>query len=215
MTTFDPINWRASLPHPHSNSTLPTGTANLHTSDLAHVASIVQGLIAIVQPPASRAGGVAPSTPEHTPLHTAPELSPLQNTPSKLLHFLKYAEQCLGVHNAAGYEDSFHAHGYRPDILHLVDDTALHCIGVSEGDIICLKQNALHWWNLESETNKCKRPNDNANVPGPGGSVQTDAPCMPPNLRVCFEKKYYDGGHMRLYGPWITPGKLALDNDFD
>ena len=60
-TTFDPINWHASLGRPHSNLTLLT--ANLHTSDLAHVASIVQGLIATIQPPASRAGGVAPSTP--------------------------------------------------------------------------------------------------------------------------------------------------------
>lgn len=164
------------------------------------MASIVQGLIAIVQPPASRAGGVAPSTPEHTPSHAASELSPLQNTPSKLSRFLKYAEQ-------------FHAHGYGPDILHPVDDTALHCIGVSEGDIIHLKQNALHWWNLESETNKHKWPDDDANVPG--GSVQPDAPCTPPNLRVHFEKKYSDGGHMRLYGPQITPGKLPLGNDFD
>jgi hypothetical protein len=84
---------------------------------------------------------------------------------------------------------------------------------VSEGDIICLKQNTLCWWNLESETNKRKRTDDNANVPG--GSVQTDAPCTPLNLRVCFEKKYYDGGHMRLYGLQITPGKLPDGNDFD
>ena len=185
----------------------------MHTSDLAHVASIVQGLIAIVQPPASRAGGVAPSTPEHTPSHAASELSPLQNTPSKLSCFLKYAKQCLGVHDATGYEDSFRAHGYGPDILHLVDDTALHRIGVSEGDIIRLKQNVLRWWNLESETNKRKRPNDDANVPG--GSVQPDAPRTPSNLRVRFEKKYFDGRHMRLYGPQITLGKLPLSNNFD
>ena len=49
----------------------------------------------------------------------------------------------------------------------------------------------------------------------PGGSVQPDTPHTPPNLRVHFEKKYFDGGHMRLYGPWITLGKLPLGNDFD
>ena len=106
-------------------------------SDLAHVASIVQGLIAIVQP----APNVAPLTPENKPVHTAsaPLTTPVCNTPSKLLCFLLYAEQHLGVDSAMGYEDSFRAHGYGPKILHLVEDTALQCIGLSEGDIICLK----------------------------------------------------------------------------
>ena len=208
-TTFDPINRRASLAHSHSTSIPVTS----HVSDLAHVASVVQGLVAIVQPPPSH---MVPSTLEHKPDAASDSvlLSPPHNTPSKLSCFLKYAENCLGVHDATGYEDSFCAHGYGPDILHLVDDTALHRIGLSEGDIIRLKQNALRWWNLESESNKRKWPEDDLSVPS--GSTQPDtAPRTPSNLRVRFKKKFYDGGHARLYGPRITPGKLPSGNDFE
>lgn len=212
-TTFDPINRRASLAQSSSHSTSKTSAIS-HASDLAHVASIVQGLVAIVQPPLSR---VVPTTLEHKPANTTLELpvpSPPHNTPSKLLRFLKYAENCLGVHDATGYEDQFRTHGYGPDILHLVDDVALHRIGLSEGDIICLKQNALRWWNLESESNKRKRPDEDSSMPS--DPAQPDAsPHTPPNLRVRFEKKFYDGGHARLYGPRITPGKLPPGNDFE
>jgi hypothetical protein len=206
-------------PSPNSHSTSKTSAiSHAGTSDLAHVASIVQGLVAIVQPPASR---VVPSTPEHKPADTALKLplfsSPPHNTPSKLSRFLKYAENSLGVQDATGYEDKFRAHGYGPDILHLVDDVALHRIGLSEGDIIRLKQNALRWWNLESESHKRKRQDDDpSGMPSGSVPVQPDAaPRTPPNLRVRFEKKYYDGGHARLYGPRITRGELPPDDDFE
>lgn len=71
----------------------------------------------------------------------------------------------VGVHNATGYKVSFHAHDHRPDILHLVNDTFLHCISLSEGDIIHLKQNMLQWWNLELKSNKHKWPDDDLSVP--------------------------------------------------
>jgi hypothetical protein len=122
------------------------------------MASIVQGLVAMVQP-APCHSDPAPSTPEKRPTHSAAESapsSPVCNTPSKLSRFLKYAEEQLGVHAATGYEENFHAHGYEPDILHLVEDSALQHIGLSEGDIIRLKKNALRWWNLESNSLKRK-----------------------------------------------------------
>jgi hypothetical protein len=157
---------------------------------------IVQGLVAIVQP----APNVAPSTPENKPVHTAsaPLTTPVCNTPSKLLHFLLYVEQHLGVDSVMGYEDSFQAHGYGPDILHLIEDTALQCIGLLEGDIICLKQNALCWWNLELETNKCKWSDDDE-----GGSTCSvpRTPHTPPNVKIRYKKRYHDGGCARLYGP--------------
>jgi hypothetical protein len=207
-TTFDPINRRSSLPQSHS----ALGSSSVsQASDLAHMASIVQGLVAMVQP-SSRP---VPSTPENKPAHTTSKSappSPLRNTPSKLSRFLKYAEQHLGVQNATGYEDNFRAHGYGPDILHLVEDTALQRIGLSEGDIIRLKQNALRWWNLESESNKRKRPDEDT-----GGSMPPPhrTPCTPPNIKVRFEQRFHDGGSARLYGPRISPGQPPLDMDFD
>ena len=94
----------------------------------------------MVQP----ASHTAPSTLENKPAHiafkSAPSTTPSHNTPSKLSHFLKYAKQCLGIDGATGYEDSFHAYDYGPNILHLVEDTTLQWIGLSEGDIIHLQQ---------------------------------------------------------------------------
>jgi hypothetical protein len=193
-----------------SSASIPQAT------DLAHMASIVQGLVAMVQP-ASRP---APLTPENKTTHAAAAESappsPVRNTPSKLSRFLKYAEEELGVPAATGYKDSFRAHGYGPDILHLVDDTALQHIGLSEGDIIRLKQSALRWWNLQSDSNKRKQPDEDV-----GGSAAQLMPPLrleprtPPNLKVRFKKRYHDGGLARVYGPCISPGTLSLDLDFN
>ena len=79
--TSDPINRHASLACPHSTS---ASSASLsfsslsQPSDLAHVASIVQGLITIAQP----APHPVPSTPNNKPAYppSAPP-SPLCNTP--------------------------------------------------------------------------------------------------------------------------------------
>jgi hypothetical protein len=161
-----------------------------------------------------------PSTPENKSSLAALESksappSPLHNTPSKLTCFLKYAQEHLGVEDATGYEDKFRAHGYGPDILHLVENSALERIGLLEGDIIRLKQNALRWWNLESESNKRKRTASGSNEVR-GGSLPTQpAPRTPPNLRIRFEQQFHDGGHARLYGPRISPGTPPSDLDYE
>ena len=211
--TFDSINQCASFSQSKPHSTLLVATSISQPSDLAHVASIVQGLVAIVQP----ATNVAPSTLENKPAPTtSAPLSAPRNTPTKLSCFLRFAEQHLGVDSATGYEDKFWAHGYGPDILHLVEDAALQCIGLSEGDIIQLKQNALCWWNLESESNKCKCSDDDDGEGGPTlPHSAPHTPRTPPNVKVQYEKRYHDGGSARLYGPQLTPGTLPLDMDFD
>ncbi|KAF8218571.1 hypothetical protein L208DRAFT_1349996 [Tricholoma matsutake] len=118
---------------------------------------------------------------------------------------------CPSVHSATVYEESFQNQGYGPDILHLVDSATLHGIGLSEGDAICLKQNTLHWWNLESESIKCKQPNEDC-----GRSTQPPAPSTPPNIKVQFKKQFHnDGGSARLHGPRITPGRQRPGQDFN
>ncbi|KAF8236720.1 hypothetical protein L208DRAFT_1375972 [Tricholoma matsutake] len=161
-------------------------------SDLAHVASIVQGLVAMVQ----LAPHAAPSTPNNK--SDAPSaLSPPRNTPSKLLHFLEYAEESLGVRGATAYKETFRNCGYGPDILHLIDSTTLQGISLSEGDVIHLKQNALHWWNVKSESKKHKQPDEDS-----GRSTHPTGPSTPPNIKVWFKKRFHNnGGSARLYGP--------------
>jgi hypothetical protein len=205
-STFDPINRHATLPRSRSTSTSISNSSVSQPSDLAHVASIVQGLVAMVQP----APHPAPSTPNNK--SNAPSApSPPRNTPSKLSRFLEYAEESLGVHGATAYEETFRNRGYGPDILHLVDGTTLQGIGLSEGDVIRLKQNSLHWWNIESESKKRKRPDEDS-----GRSTHPTGPSTPPNIKVRFEKRFHNnGGSARLYGPRITPGRQPPGQDFD
>jgi len=154
-----------------------------------------------------------PSTPNNKSVDAASALpSPPRNTPSKLLRFLQYAEDTLGICGVTGHEESFRIHGYGPDILHLVDNATLRGIGLSDGDVIRLKQNALQWWNLASESKKRKRPD--ADV---GGSTRPNPgpPRTPPSIKVRFEKKFHDGGAARLYGPRISPGKPRVGQDYD
>jgi hypothetical protein len=195
-STFDPINRHASLSRPCSVSTSTSTSASSlsQSSDLAHVTSIVQGLVAIIQLPSQP----APSTPNNKPVSDplAPS-SPLRNTPSKLRHYLQYAEESLNIHGVTIYEESLSTWGFGPDILHLVDDATLLGLGFSKGDVIHLKQNSLRWWNLKSKSNKRKRPDEDV-----GGLTQPPhEPCMPPNVKVRFEKKFHGGGGTRLYGP--------------
>jgi hypothetical protein len=127
------------------------------------------------------------------------------------LRFLEYAEESLGVCGATSYEESFRIHGYGPDILHLVDNATLCGIGLSDGDVIRLKQNALQWWNLESESKKRKRPDGDVGI----STQPHPEPRTPPNIKVRFEKRFHGGGSARLYGPRITPGKPRPGQDFD
>ena len=60
-----------------------------------------------------------------------------------------------------------------------------------------IKQNALCWWNLKSESNKCKWPDKEMDSSMPPDTASH----TPPNLRVQFKKKYYNGGYVRLYDP--------------
>jgi hypothetical protein len=206
--TFDPINRHASLSCSCSASTSTSASSVSQPSDLVHVASIVQGLIAIIQPHSQ----LAPSTTNNKPASdsSAPP-SPLRNTPSKLRRYLQYAEESLNVNGATAYEESPSTQGYGPDILHLVNGATLLGLGLSEGDVIRLKQNLLRWWSLESKSNKHKWPDEDV-----GGLTQPPPePRTPPNMKVQFEKKFHSGGGARLYGLQITPGRLRPGQDFD
>ncbi|KAF8230706.1 hypothetical protein L208DRAFT_1280491, partial [Tricholoma matsutake] len=115
----------------------------------------------------------------------------------KLSCFFEYAEESLGVCGATAYEETFQSHGYGPDILHLIEGTTLQGISLSEGDVIHLKQNALHWWNIESEYKKHKQPDEDS-----GRSTHPTGPSTPLNIKVQFEKRFHNNGSSaRLYGP--------------
>lgn len=78
---------------------------------------------------------------------TAPPVSPIKNSPTKLNRYLRYAEENLGVKNATIHEFSLASHGYGPDILEDVADSALITCGLTAEDAIRLKRGASDWWN--------------------------------------------------------------------
>jgi hypothetical protein len=133
-------------------------------------------------------------------------LQPIQNTPTKLPRYLKYAETTLGIKNACAYEESLEMMGYGPDILHLVDNTALKEIGITPGDAIRLKQHSLSWLDNASASDSEKRKR----TPSPNPVLST-----PPNKKVRFEKRYHEGGSSRIYGPSLMKGDIAPGLDFD
>ncbi|RDB20288.1 hypothetical protein Hypma_012690 [Hypsizygus marmoreus] len=203
--TFDPANRHASLLRGRSASSASTATTAA-PSDIAHMATIFNGFLAMACPDLNAIS----STPKKKALDgisDSPLCSP-RNTPTKLSRFLQHAEENLGVRNATSYEGSFRNKGYGPDILHLVDNTALSAMGLAEGDVIRLKQSAPRWWNLSS---KRKRADDD--IGGPAEPPQE--PRTPPNIKVRFDKRFHGGGSARLYGPRMTPGRAPPNQDFD
>ncbi|KAF8064884.1 hypothetical protein FPV67DRAFT_159076 [Lyophyllum atratum] len=205
--TFDPLNRRASLPRSRSTSASAPLSTLSGSSDLAHVASIVQGLVAMAQPPLRP----TPLTPKNKSTSNDPSTPPsIRNTPSKLSRFLRYAEANLGVRNATTYEEAFQTQSYGPDILHLVDDKSLLDMGLAQGDVIRLKTNSLRWYNLNSGYQKRKRAIEDQGTPPP-----PPLPRTPENIKIRFEKRYHNGGTARVYGPRITPGKPRFEQDYD
>jgi hypothetical protein len=93
---------------------------------------------------------------------SAPSLPAILHTPSKLTHYLKHAENHLGVTNTRLHEWALHNKGFGPDILHLVKGwlkaEELTELGISCGNAMWLKQGAEAWWTgPEARTSsKCK-----------------------------------------------------------
>ena len=65
--------------------------------------------------------------------------------------FSHYAKEDACVKNTSHHEFSLANEGYRPDILHLVEDKTLCALEIPAGDVLCLKQAVLQWWKTEPE----------------------------------------------------------------
>jgi hypothetical protein len=184
----------------------PGQMAPLDESALTSISQILSSFASIAQTKSGQSSHQLPTTPPHSrnPIASSTAHSPVVNTPSKLLRFLKYAETHLGIPNAQLYERCLEDVGYGPDILHLVDDSDLKDIGIKPGDVIRLKQNSLQW--LNSSASKRKQCDHMPSVPS-----------TPPNKKVRFEKRFHDGGLARVYGPRIVEdeGDAIEDLSFD
>lgn len=145
---------------------------------------------------------------------TAPPVSPVKNTPTKLNRYLRYAEEKLGVTNATVHEFSLASHGYGPDILEDVADEALTTLGLTAGDAIRLKRGASDWWNGP----EAKRRKTTESTTTDEYAFFTDKPPQKSYNRsdysIRFEKRFHNGGSQSLFGSGITPGRVRKSDDF-
>ncbi|KAJ8519665.1 hypothetical protein ONZ45_g3387 [Pleurotus djamor] len=208
LPLFDIANRQIALtpgrPPTLSTPAKPSASAPPPTSDIGHLATILTTLLPSIQHPStpsrtSISHSPAPETQESDPDHP-PDLSPLQNTPSKLRRFLKHAETKLGVPKALEYEFALDRDKYGPDILDTVPDNDLVSIGIPRGDVIRLKRGSTAWWKSGEAR---KRPNDDLE-----GSDQV----QPPPKRILFEERFHAGGGSTFSGTGMEPSE-SLDED--
>ncbi|KAJ3720857.1 hypothetical protein C8R42DRAFT_539030, partial [Lentinula raphanica] len=137
----------------------------------------------------------------HSPSRT-PASSPVRNSPSKLPRFLEHAEKTLGIPHATLHQYALESAGYGPDILDVVNDSALTAIGLSPGDAIRLKREAPIWWNGPLAKRKLT-PADQAETP----------PEPSKKRRVQLEKRWKDGSGAARYMGSIGESDDIDDND--
>ena len=130
------------------SSTMSTSSSSGNGSaNSAHLSNILSCLTGMPRgaPPPTTPKCVLDSVAVVLPIQNSSPL--LVNTPTKLTHFLEYAQANLGVPNTLAYEAQMRLKGFGPDILHLFSQDSLVNLGMTPGDAICLQTNAPKWWN--------------------------------------------------------------------
>ncbi|KAI9440749.1 hypothetical protein H4582DRAFT_1811407 [Lactarius indigo] len=210
--TFDPENRKSSLGswnRASSSASTISGGLSTEISALSAVSNLFTSVATFMRP-----GLPVPTTPKpfNKPTSCAPDSPPvIFKTPSKLEWFLQAAES-NGVPGVQSHHSSLSLKGYGPDIMHLISVQDLTEIGISPRDAIRLREYALKWWGQERQ-HVAKRPR----VSGINNTEHCAAPTLapvntPPNKRLRFEKRFYDGGGMTTYGSGIAKGTYDTDD---
>ena len=167
IDSFNPAN-KASILHAKrlQSPALPSPSPAVDINSLASVL-LIQAITKTGLFP-STASSDAP-TPEKLSTSTSTPQTPtwqknaltseLIPSPSQLTRYFKYAETHLGVCHALTYKTSLELNGIGPDILPDVDDKLLASLGISAGDVICLKNESTAWWNGPASDAKQKQSN--------------------------------------------------------
>jgi hypothetical protein len=215
--SFDPANRRSSVASHNRISSASTITSlSAEILALSAVSNLFSSVVSIMRPDLP-----LPSTPKFLPKSASPRAvldSPavIFNTPSKLERFLQDAES-NGIPGVQTYDSLLLLKGYGPDILHLVNVQDLVEIGVSPGDAIWLREYAAKWW-VDERRRASKRPRapdadkNERRVASPS-AFPPAAGATPPNKRLRFEKRYFNGGGCTTHGRTIVNGN-GNGNDF-
>jgi hypothetical protein len=142
-----------------------------------------------------------PTTPAQANLAVPVARSPLLPSPSQLTRFLVHAETNLGVQDATLYELPLRNKRYGPDILHRVSEKALEEVGIHPGDVICLQDGAVVWWNgPDAKRKRVDGDKDTSEPPAKRDSV-------------AYEKRYDDGGGCHFSGPPMVGGDYSVPGE--
>jgi hypothetical protein len=165
-----------------------------------------------------------PVTPKSSLRYASPnDSSPIPPSPSHLGHFLKYANEKLGVRDALVYLSPMSRKGYGPDILAEVPvpDLTDPTIGLTPGDAIRLKRGSVDWWSEESKkTRNPKRPRSHTILTPlfpderhtEQNQLQPEAEQLPDNS-ISYHIEYPDGGGKRWFaGPLLRRGRPRDDD---
>jgi hypothetical protein len=124
--------------------------------------------------------------------------APLVPSPSDIPRFLKHASTTLGVRNALDFESPLRRKGFGPDILPEITDSALVALGISEGDVLRLKNGSRKWWNGPDAKRKLDQIDNN--LSGNDDSAENY------NKRCHYEYCFPEGGGTRYNGPPMMEG---------
>ncbi|KAG8213549.1 hypothetical protein J3R82DRAFT_10200, partial [Butyriboletus roseoflavus] len=98
-----------------------------------------------------------------------------------------------------------------PNILSEINDRIFTVeIGILTGNIVCLKNGSIIWWNGPDA--ECKHSNINQS-----SMSQSRSPAHQPQKRVAYEKKFHSGGGCCFTGPLMIAedGSGDMSKDYE
>jgi len=209
---FDPANRGVSLVAPgccaQPIQSIPATPAPPPMSELGHLSTLVTTLFG---------ANPAFTTPLRVPSILVPaqqsdSQAPLIPSPSDISRFLKHASTTLRVCNALDFESPLRHKGFGPDILPDIDSSALVALGISEGDVLRLKNGSRKWWNGPNVKRKHSKVDD-MDFFSHTANRETDTSTAHYNKRCHYEYCFPEGGGTRYNGPPMMEGERGLHDE--
>jgi hypothetical protein len=127
---------------------------------------------------------------------------------------LKHASTTLRVQNALDFESPLCHKGFGPDILPDIADSALVALGISEGDVLHLKNGSHRWWNGPDAKRKHDDIGEDNFFTNWAGKTGNNAITSDKHVgkRCHYKYCFPDGGRTQYNGPPMTKGDWGPHN---
>jgi hypothetical protein len=74
--------------------------------------------------------------------------------PTKVLHFLSFAEESVNIPSLMTFKKAFHQKGIGPNILYCLPESGLQLLGFTLSSTLRPKQAAPNWWKVAENVTK-------------------------------------------------------------